>query len=244
MATRNLCPRAHSEGSLGKPGRSWADARLLALNGLAVNSGGKGTSAGYGLLKAADAAAVAAGAQDDAAVTPASLLGGYHPLRLGLGHELYGGFKAVAFMVRIANNGGTLQHYFRNQLGGTGISYVNPVAAPATSYVNTPTVGAGVDFVGGLGLHDAQTLIFDVGDTGYSLAGYSLLAVSPGRVAGCTTPGCYELGYVSSDVNGVTRPRLIVKLYTDAGGSYGVLSSIPVGGFISLNFTGYLPKQS
>jgi len=130
---------------------------------------------------------------------------------------LFNGKHFGAFMLVFRNNAGTLEHKVLSPVGYSTPYYDDSFDNFSATFAATPTVGAGVDFVNGVGISsDDSIVVFDqIGDA----VGDDIII---GKVIGSTD--CLSSGQLivhgrtlTSDVNGTTKNRAALQLFAHAG---------------------------
>jgi hypothetical protein len=122
----------------------------------------------------------------------------------------------------LQNNAGTIRHVFLNDISvvpNKGAYFDRIIGArPDSNYVNTPTVSASVDFVGGGGIVSGALdhFYFNTEEQNHaSMIEMSMLEFYSGNVVRPRP----MLSFVSRNVNGITRRRLDIQFMNDLSGA-------------------------
>jgi hypothetical protein len=152
------------------------------------------------------------------------------------------GQKAQTFFVHVKNNAGTLQHGlfvdYNVTLAPAYADRIIGLIAPGNTYANTPTVGAGTDFVNGGGISANIFVLNTLGQTGnlhFAMAAVEYYDGNVVRPRPIPTFG-------SRNVNGVTILRPEIRFINDMTGADWTINTtnIPSGKSIGFRFMGAL----
>lgn len=154
--------------------------------------------------------------------------------------------KAMAlqsFCTEITNTLGTIQHRLIAECVGSPSTlgnYAGRIVGASGTLANTPTVGAGVDFTTGIGIGSGSNVVYF--NTAAQVVGDQLFA--PCTIERDTTASAFEMcdwRLETVNVNGVTRPRLALRLW-DSNGAAVLISTGTIGAstVVRAKFHGYL----
>lgn len=211
---------------LGVTGNAAADQASIAAGSDHQVLRRSGTSVGFGQVSLEQSAAVT---------------GALPVTNGGTGLAVASGGALQGFILRITNNGGTIQHSIvaENSTGAAG-NFSTKINGASATFQNTPTGADGsTAFTTGVKISSATAanLFFDTADQTVADA----LGVATIALNDTGTAINVIVGRVSIDINGVTRTRLRFRFTQDAAGGAGYgLTGMGVGTSIYVQFLGVI----
>lgn len=151
-----------------------------------------------------------------------------------------------AFMLRIQNTAGTLQHNFRNLSKDVSTSFVSGINGASSTLQNTPSGNdATTNFTAGVKISSAsnQRLILESADL---TSGASLNLLGTMRYQDIGTLVQMFVSTISLNVNGTTRNWLFIDTYNaTTGASFNLnTTNIPSGKQLQFQLMGFMPPYS
>lgn len=145
------------------------------------------------------------------------------------------------FTLVLTNTAGTIQHrILGSSLTGGTSQYAGRITGASSTLANTPTVGAGTDFTSGVGLTstDGRICFNTAAQQAVEFFGQAVIEFYDG---GVTEPTA-AVGVVSRDVNGTTRSRIEIQLYTPLTGALWAIDTtrLTAGDFLHIRFSGFI----
>lgn len=150
------------------------------------------------------------------------------------------GQQLQSFTLNIQNNAGTLEHRIVVNRGVVQLPTAgNKINGATTAWNATPTVGAGTDFVAGVGITSGNQIVFN---TAAQISTYEIMLCSVEYYDGGVTHPSVDTFFNTANVNGTTLNRLHFRLVSqNSGSAWNVnTTNIPAGKSIAIGFIGYL----
>jgi hypothetical protein len=150
------------------------------------------------------------------------------------------GQKIQCFVLQFKNNSGTIQHQIIDDIPhATTAAFSDKIIGASNSYANTTVIDSSTAMTSGMGLlsGNPSNITFDTAaQTTANLIG---IATLERRSVGADMT--VETEFVSRNINGVTRVRLQMDLYTNAGAAFSInTTNIALNKYLAIRFTGYL----